>query len=124
VARLEAISDNITEERLAQIALEPLPAGLSIGEAAEVTLRLPGIASSILVPGAALKVFEGRSGVWRLDDGQLHFVAVRKGASGPDGMVQILDGLQAGDPVVVYSQKELTPQTRVRVVDALVEPQQ
>lgn len=123
VARLEAISDNITEERLAQIALEPLPAGLSIGEAAEVTLRLPRIAQSIVVPGAALKVFEGRTGVWRLDDGRMHFVPVRKGVSGPDGMVQILDGLQAGDPVVVYSQKELTPQTRVRVVEALVEPQ-
>jgi len=31
--------------------------------------------------------------------------------------------LKAGDEVVVYSQKALTPGTRVQVVDALVKPE-
>lgn len=121
VARVEAISDNITEERLAHITLDALPTGLSIGEAAEVTLQLPSTPPSIVIPGAAIKVHEGRSGVWRMDGGNIRFVPVRKGASSPQGLVQILDGLNAGEAVVVYSQKELAPGTRIRVVDALVD---
>jgi HlyD family secretion protein len=34
--------------------------------------------------------------------------------------VQVLTGLQAGDQVVVYSQKALSADSRVKVVDALV----
>jgi len=33
--------------------------------------------------------------------------------------VQVLQGLQAGDPVVVYSEKELTADSRIKVVDAV-----
>lgn len=121
VARVEALSDNITEERLAHIALDTLPPGMSMGETAEVTLQLPTIGPAVVIPSAAIKTREGRSGVWRMNAEKIEFVPVRKGASSPQGMVQILEGLKAGDRVVVYSQKELTPSTRVRVVDALVE---
>jgi HlyD family secretion protein len=44
---------------------------------------------------------------------------LRLGASGLDGRVQVLDGLQAGDQVVVYSEKELSEGARFKVVDAL-----
>jgi HlyD family secretion protein len=37
-----------------------------------------------------------------------------------NGQVQVLEGLKAGDTVVVYSQKALTAGARVKVVDALV----
>lgn len=121
VARVEAMSDSITEERLAQIVLDGLPSSLSIGEMAEVTLQLPSIKPSIVIPGAAIKMQDGHSGVWRMHGGKITFAPVRKGASSPQGMVQILDGLRAGDTVVVYSQKELASTTRVRVVDSLVE---
>ena len=43
--------------------------------------------------------------MWRLQDGKPAFAPVRLGASSLDGQVQVLDGLQAGDTVVVYSQK-------------------
>ena len=37
-----------------------------------------------------------------------------------DGQVQVLQGLAAGDEVVVYSHKALSPDSRVQVVDTLV----
>ena len=40
VARVEATSDSITEERVALVSLDTLPSGLSTGELAEVTLTL------------------------------------------------------------------------------------
>ena len=50
-------------------------------------------------------------------------VPVRLGASSLDGQVQVLEGLKAGDAIVVYSQKALAPNARVKVVDALVKAQ-
>ena len=44
------------------------------------------------------------------------------GANSLDGQVQVLEGLQAADIVVAYSQRELTAGARVQVVDALVKP--
>ena len=32
VARIEPVSDSVTEERIAQIAFERIPGGLSVGE--------------------------------------------------------------------------------------------
>jgi HlyD family secretion protein len=48
------------------------------------------------------------------------FAPVQLGAYGLDGQVQVLDGLKAGDEVVVYSQKALSAGSRIQVVDALV----
>jgi HlyD family secretion protein len=42
------------------------------------------------------------------------------GAFSTEGWVQVLEGLQLGDEVVVYSEKPLSPQTRFKVVDALI----
>ena len=47
VARIEPVSDSVTEERIAQIAFEHIPEGLSVGEMTEVTVQTG--ASSIRV---------------------------------------------------------------------------
>lgn len=120
VARLELLSDSVTEERVAQIAFDPLPAGVTVGELAEVTLQLGTAAPSLLLPNASLKRRGNQTGVWRLGQDGLRFVPVRSGVSGLDGQVQVLEGLKAGDQVVVYSEKELTEGARFRAVDALV----
>ena len=39
---------------------------------------------------------------------------------GAGGQVQVLDGLAAGDTVVVHSERELANGSRVEVVDAIV----
>lgn len=126
VARVEWIADSVAEERIAQVAFDATPvAGATapaLGELAEVTLQLPETAPSLLVPNASVQRLQGRVGVWRMQDGKAQFVPVRLGTSSLDGQVQVLEGLAAGDAVVVYSQKALTEGARVQVVDALVQP--
>ncbi|MDO9251632.1 efflux RND transporter periplasmic adaptor subunit [Hydrogenophaga sp.] len=119
VARVEALADSVTEERLAMVAFDALPSGVSVGEMAEVTLQLPATAESLLLPNAAVVQHEGATGVWRLKDGGLEFVPVKLGVQGLDGTVQALDGLNEGDTVVLYSQSALKPDARIAVVEQL-----
>lgn len=124
VVRVEAVSDSITEERIAQIAFDSLPASLALGELAEVTLALAPTAPALLLPNASIKRLvdaQGeRVGVWLLDGERLRFAPVRLGATSLDGQVQVLDGLRAGDLAVVYSEKALASGSRIKVVDRLV----
>jgi HlyD family secretion protein len=119
VVRVEPISDAVTEERIAKVAFDRPPAGVSSGEMAEVTLALPVVRDAVVVPNASLRHRGAQQGVWRYADGRLGFVPVTTGAEGPDGTVQILDGLQVGDQVVVYSERDLDDGSRVTVVQAL-----
>ncbi len=119
VARVEAVSDSVTEERVAQVAFDKVPAAVSIGEMAEVTLQLGPTAPAVLLPNASIKRRADQTGVWRVVDGALSFAPVRVGLSSLDGQVQVLDGLKAGDSVVVYSEKELAADSRIRIVDTL-----
>ena len=120
VARVEALADSVTEERLAMVAFDALPSGVSVGEMAEVTLQLPATAERLLLPNAAVVQHEGTTGVWRLKDGGLEFAPVTLGVQGLDGTVQALEGLSEGDTVVLYSQSALKPDARIAVVEQLV----
>lgn len=124
VARVELLADSVTEERLAMVAFDALPAGVSVGEMAEVTLALPATAPSLLLPNAAVVQHAGQTGVWRLTEGGLAFVPVLLGTQGLDGTVQVLGpkqgGLSEGDTVVLYSQSALKPGARIAVVEQLV----
>lgn len=122
VVRIEPISDSVTEERIAEIAFDALPKALSTGEMAEVTVHLPTVAQVLLVPNAAVRHRAGQAGVWVHRERKLSFVPIQVGAQGPDGMIQVTDGLQQGDEVVVYSQSELQPASRIKVVTTLVGP--
>lgn len=119
VARVDLQGDSITEERLAQIALDRLPAGTAIGELAEVTLTLPATAHSLVVPNAAIRRVGGQMGAWLLQGNTLKFAPLRLGSTGQDGRVQVLDGLTERDQVVVYSARALDADTRIRVVQSL-----
>jgi HlyD family secretion protein len=122
VARVELLSDPVTEERIALVSFKQAPAGVSVGEMAEVTLQLSPTKRSPVLPNAAIARQGASSGVWRLEAGSARFAPVRLGAASLDGQVQVLEGLKAGDEVVVYSEKALAPGSRVQVVDALVAP--
>ncbi|MCZ8030769.1 MAG: efflux RND transporter periplasmic adaptor subunit [Rubrivivax sp.] len=119
VARVEAVSDSVTEERVAQVSLDQPPASLSVGELAEVTLALPPTAPGVLLPNAAIKRVQAQTGVWTLDGGSLHFAPVRLGQASLDGQVQVLDGIKPGTTVVVHSEKDLAAKSRITVVDSL-----
>lgn len=120
VQRLELVADSVTEERIAQVAFDALPAGISVGEMAEVTLKLPAAQAGPVLPNASVKRRGDQTGVWALREGALRFVPVRVGSAGLDGRVQLLDGLQAGDRVVVHSESELASGSRISIVDSIV----
>ncbi|PRD65409.1 efflux RND transporter periplasmic adaptor subunit [Malikia granosa] len=122
VARVEWLSDSVTEERIAQLSLEQIPPGLSVGEMVEASIELPAIEDSLLLPAASLQRQGGATGVWRLQDGRLAFAPVQVGASSLDGQVQVLAGLKSGERVVVYSQKPLSADSRIQVVEQLIRP--
>ncbi len=120
VARVEMQGDSVTEERMAQVSVDDLPAGTAVGELAEVTVALPATAPALVVPNAAIRRVDGRLGAWRLHDGKLQFVELRLGPSSLDGRVLVLAGLASGDRVVVYSAKTLDADSRITVRPSLV----
>lgn len=120
VVRLELLSDSVTEERIAQVAFDSVPAGVSLGELAEVTLQLPASQAGPVLPNASLRQRGGQAGVWVLRAGALQFVPIRLGNASLDGMVLVREGLQAGDRVIVHSEKELAADSRIKVVEAIV----
>lgn len=119
VIRVEPVSDSVTEERMAKVALEEPPPDLSAGELAEVTLRLPDIAGAVVVPNASLRQRGTEIGVWRLVDGRLEFAPITTGAEGLDGTVQVLAGVKPGDRLVLHSERDLDDDARITVVPAL-----
>lgn len=122
VVRVEPVSDSVTEERIAQVAFDLMPQNASIGEMAEVILHLPAIRDALLVPNASLRYRGAQTGVWLRADGKMEFAPVKTGAESPSGSVQILEGLKAGDEVIVYSSRELKNDSRIKVVESLVRP--
>lgn len=120
VLRVEPLADAVTEETLAKVVFEALPAPLPpLGELAEVTIDLPALAAQPVLPNAAVQRVGGQTGVWRWADGKLQFAPVKLGSADLDGHVQVLQGLDEGDQVVVYSEKPLTARSRIRVVESL-----
>ncbi len=122
VARIELLADPVTEETLAKVVFERLPEPFPpLGELAEVTVSLPPLEAAPVLPNAAVKRVNGQRGVWLVEDDALRFAPVEIGAADLDGRVQILHGLEPGDRVVLYSEKELTANSRITVTDRLVE---
>ena len=120
VLRVEPLADAVTEETLAKVVFDALPELLPpVGELAEITVALPALTATIVVPNASVQRIDGRLGVWAVRDGALHFVPVKVGASDLDGRIQILDGLKPGESVVVYSQGALNARSRITAVENL-----
>jgi len=120
VVRVEPMADAVTEEMLAKVVFDAQLAAMPpIGELAEVTVQLPALAAAPVVPNAALRRIGNQTGVWQLVDGDLHFTAVQIGAADLDGQVQVRDGLQVGDQVIVYSEKLLAAHSTIHVVERI-----
>ncbi len=120
VLRIEPVADAVTEEFLAKVVFDTLPDTLPpIGELAEVTVAQPALAPTPVLPNAGVLRVDGRLGVWRIVNDALDFTPVTLGATDLDGRVQILDGVQAGDRVVVYSQRALAARHRIKQVERL-----
>ena len=114
IARIEPVADAITEELLAKVAFNtpPVPPP-ALGELAEITVELPATLPGPVVSNAAIRHQDGRPGVWRIQDGRPAFAPILVGATDARGMVQVLDGLRAGDLVIIHSASPLTARSRV-----------
>ncbi|HRY16500.1 MAG TPA: HlyD family efflux transporter periplasmic adaptor subunit, partial [Candidatus Competibacteraceae bacterium] len=120
VLRVEPLADSVTEEILAKVAFDAVPALLpAIGELAEVTVALPALPSGPSIPNAAIQRIEGQVGVWQVIRGDLHFTPITLGIADLDGQVQVREGLKDGDQIVVYSAKALSTRSRIDVVDQI-----
>jgi HlyD family secretion protein len=117
VARIEQLSDAVTEERIAMVAFDALPAGLTLNEMAEVTVQLPARAGVLTVPPAALVRQDGKAGVFVASDGRAQFRPVKVGARTETG-VEVLDGLGGGESVITRRVKPIVAGDRVRVTDS------
>lgn len=120
VKRVDMISDAVTEERIVNVSLAEPQSGISLSEYAEVTIKLPGIENARSIPTAAVKQIRQQKGVWVLRNNRAKFKAIKTGISTLDGRTQVLEGLSDDDEVIVYSQKEMKDDLKVKVVPAIV----
>ncbi|MFO7606716.1 MAG: efflux RND transporter periplasmic adaptor subunit, partial [Desulfurivibrionaceae bacterium] len=120
VLRVEPMADAVTEEILAKVVFEEMPSPLPpVGELAEVTITLPALPAAPVIPNAAIKQIDGETGVWRIIDGDLRFTPVTLAVSDLDGNVQVREGLEVGDRVVLYSANALNGRSRIKIVDEI-----
>lgn len=118
VERIEPMADSVTEEILAKVRFDQIPATLPpIGELAEVTVQLDAQKVQPAVRNASIQRVKGHLGVWLVEEKDLRFVLVKTGVSDLDGWVQITEGLVGGEQIVVYSRKELRTTSRVKIVE-------
>ena len=117
VLRVEPFADAVTEEILAKVVFDQLPVPLPpIGELVEVTVALVKQPSAPVIPNASLQRVDGQLGVWAIEDDDLSFTPIRIGATDLDGNVQVVEGLKAGQKVVLYSQYALKASSRIKIV--------
>lgn len=122
ITRVEPLADAVTEEILAKVVFDQLPDMLPpVGELAKVTVTLPALAATPVVPNASIKRVNGVTGVWLIENSELRYAPVDVGVSDLDGHVQITHGLKAGDHFVAYSRQELSRHSRITIVDQLVD---
>lgn len=120
VQRTELRADAVTEELLAKISFKALPESLPpIGERAEVTVYLPELPRGPAIPNAAVQRQGKQVGVWVANGERVGFIPVKLGRADLSGHVQVLDGLKAGDAIILFSEKALSERSRVNVVERL-----
>jgi HlyD family secretion protein len=65
------------------------------------------------VPGSAVFSSDGKEAVFRIDGSRARLTPVQTGLRG-GGWIEIVEGLNAGDRVVVHPDRELSDGQRVR----------
>ncbi len=118
VLRAEPLADMVTEESLAKVVFDTLPEPLPpLGELAEVTVTLPDLPTTPVLPSASVQRVGDQLGVWLIRDGAPHFAPVKLGTADLDGRVQILDGVAAGEQVVLYRHRAIDEGSRIKIVE-------
>ena len=115
VARLELVTDDLTEERWVDVAFERIPDGIALGTLANVTLHLPAVKNVAWLPAAALQTRDRQRDVWVVQDGRAHFKPVGTGVRTLDGRVEIRSGVAENEQVIVHMSAPLHENQRIRI---------
>ncbi len=95
VARIEAKSDPITEERVVNIAFNKVPKPFYINEQAEVTIATGSIKNALLIPLRAIH----NNGVWIYRQGKAHFKKIEIVGKNLD--VAAIKGLKEDEKILI-----------------------
>jgi len=101
VARIRRESDRVTGQLAVDIAFTDRPPRLTLGEQAEAMIRPPTKKGATAIPLAALIRTPNGLGVWMVANGRLRFRPVRIGLVDVAGWAEVVDGLRAGQQVVL-----------------------
>ncbi len=100
VARINAMSDAVTQEREVNVFFKKTPIPFYINEQAEVSIVTNTITDVLRVPLSLMRHYQGKEGVWVLKEDQAHFVALKVQARGTE--YAAVDGdLKRGDRMIV-----------------------
>ncbi len=100
IARIQCESDRVTEQLAVDIAFDNPPPRLTLGEQAEAKIYPSSKRAAALPLGAVVRTAQG-TGAWTVVDGTLRFKRVRFGVIDPSGWIEVLEGLSAGERVVL-----------------------
>jgi Cu(I)/Ag(I) efflux system membrane fusion protein len=115
VTALVPMVDERTRAATARLELENPDGALKPGMFARVRVRTRTEAAALLIPADAVLDTGERQLVWiALGGGRFEPRTVRLGAAGEGGVVQVLDGLAAGESVVVSGQFLIDAESRLR----------
>lgn len=118
VIRIRRESDRVTEQLAVDVAFLERPARLTLGEQAEATIRPEGVQGATAMPLSALIRTPDGPAVLTVTDGRLRLRPIRIGLADPQGWVQVREGLQPDERVVLAPGRLADPKNdgqRVRV---------
>lgn len=95
VARIEAESDPVTEERVVDVAFEKVPFPFYINEQAEVIIETGRLSNVLLIPLDLIR----RGGVWVYKNGEAHFKKIE--IVGKNDKFAGVKGIEEGEKILV-----------------------
>lgn len=100
IARIQRESDRVTEQLAVDIAFEEPPPRLTLGEQAEARIYPQSKRVTAMPLGAVVRTDRG-TGAWVVVDGTMRFKPARFGVIDPSGWIEVIEGLSAGERVVL-----------------------
>lgn len=116
VVRISPQADRETREVLVDVAVAPLPRTWAVGQRAEVYIETARKENTIVIPHRVIVWRNGRPGVFIMDNGRARWHEIVLGIEGQE-TVEVIEGLQAGQAVVIPGLGMLKDGRRVKVIE-------
>ena len=114
VARIAKEVDKETREFIVDVAAEKLPQNWAIGQRAEVFIKTREKKNVLIIPDTFIVWWNNGSGVFIDKDGRAAWRPVKQGIHG-DGTVEITEGLNEGDTVIIPLDRKLQLENNSRI---------